>query len=82
MVYIASQERGASLDQVHLLGGIAGWPGAPRLLERLLARPVSIPDPLAVFPGRSRPDALEAPGSGVALALAAGFALRGAADDG
>ena len=75
LVYATSESRGADETKVFLIGSLARWNGAEKLLTDLLRYPVqTIPDPLQPFlrlgmdqPGESgRPE----------LAIAAGLALR------
>lgn len=75
LVYAASESRGADDTRVFLIGSLARWPGADRLLSDLAHHPVqTIPDPLQPFirigvdvpPETGRPE----------LAIPAGLALR------
>lgn len=76
LVYTASRMRGGSVDEIQLLGRIAGWPGAEKLLAEWLGLPVRLLDVSRAFPRLG-----ELPPSSE-LALAAGLALRGMVDDG
>ncbi len=82
VVYIASKSRGASPEQVYLLGAMARWPRADALLEALTSIPVRALDARRAFPvgpkAASEAD-LEAAGG---VALAAGLALRDMQVDG
>ena len=70
LVYANSESRGSRRSSVYLLGGIARWRGADRLLQSILGVPVAIvPSPLALF---GQPDAESAP----ELAVATGLALH------
>ena len=77
-LYAAAETRGGAVAKVYLLGGIARWRGADRLLSSLADVDVqTIPDPLALFPaGDSRES-----GAGIdtasEVAVATGLALRG-----
>ena len=77
LIYTASRSRGRSIDQIHLLGSIGGYPGIDRLIQEMLAVPVEVLDPFRAF--GSRPGEAELarlrPIAGVALAC--GLALRG-----
>ena len=75
LVYAASESRGADDAKVFLIGSLARWNGAEKLLTDLVRHPVrTIPDPLQPFlrlgvdtePSGGRPE----------LAIAAGLALR------
>ena len=80
-VYTASGWRGASVDQVYLLGSIARWPGFDGVLQGFLSLPVRILEPLAAF---APVDGAEAAGRDRhrEIAIAAGHALRGVDADG
>ncbi|MDH3439776.1 MAG: pilus assembly protein PilM [Gammaproteobacteria bacterium] len=77
-LYAAAETRGGAVSKVYLLGGIARWRGADRLLSNLADVDVqTIPDPLALFPAENGRDA-EAPRSSASeVAVATGLALRG-----
>ena len=69
LVYADSESRGSRRSSVYLLGGIARWPGAERLLQSILNVPVSLaPSPLALFGEDTSTGATE-------LAVATGLAL-------
>ena len=76
LLYTSSETRGKPVRQIYLLGSIAHWEGADRLLSDLIEVPVTVLDPLAEF---------AAPGASVSsrsevsplMAIATGLALRG-----
>jgi len=74
--FAASEARGETVKSVYLVGGVARWRGAQKLMAGLLDMPVHvIPDPLATF---KRNGSSEEPVVGCAeLAVATGLALRG-----
>jgi type IV pilus assembly protein PilM len=78
-LYAASETRGSRSKRVHLVGSLARWPGADRLLASIARLPVTnIPDPLAVLAPEAR-SAL--PAAAIPeLAVATGLALRGAVE--
>lgn len=82
VIYTAAQLRGAGIDCVYLLGGMARWPGAGPFLAHLLALPVRVLNPfeaLAVDNGGASRD----PSDPVAgYAIATGCALRDDRADG
>lgn len=75
LIYTASETRGASVGQLHLLGSLARWPGMETLLNAMVEIPVAVLDnPLGLFGGADKgPE----PDRGQALAIATGLALRG-----
>ena len=81
LIYTSSLTRGGSVGMVYLFGGVARWPGADQLLGSLLSMPVEIPNPFAAFLARSNAAALPDLNPIAGIALAAGFALRGMAED-
>ena len=72
----------ASIEHVYLLGSIARWPRADRLLQSLLSVPVRNLDLRGVLPmPAATPTTADLdPGSGMAIAI--GLALRDVTDDG
>lgn len=77
-MYAAAETRGGAVSHVYLLGGIARWRGADRLLSTLAGVNVqTIPDPLALFPSPDSGDAVETKTSAPEVAVATGLALRG-----
>lgn len=82
-VYATSESRGGSRQKVFILGSVARWPGADRLLDTIIDAPVTkIPDPCAVFQDAdvTPEEPSDNPATGDAapeLAVAAGLALRG-----
>lgn len=76
VIYTASQMRGASVDHVYLLGSIARWPGADSLLSGLLSLPVTVLNPLDVFPADASTAASADLGPIAGIAVATGCALR------
>ena len=73
LVYTASRMRGESVDGVYLLGRLAHWPGADRVLEGLVSLPVRVLDPLRALGF----DDVRAVPAGSDPCVAAGLALRG-----
>ncbi len=77
LIYAASQTRGESVKRVFLLGSMARWRGADRLLNALVKIPVEVLVPLSAFASQgsndSPPDNTEASET----AVATGLALRG-----
>ena len=79
IIYTASKLRGAAVDRVYLLGGIARWPGAAGTLNRMMSLPVDVLDPLEAFSrGHTGGDGEQAGNAGVTIAT--GCALRGIVD--
>jgi len=76
LLYTSSETRGKPVEQIYLLGSIAHWPGADRLLNSLIEVPVTVLDPLAAFAGPNAPPREDAEVSPV-VAVATGLALRG-----
>ncbi len=70
LIYTASETRGKSIGKIYLVGGIAEWAGADRLLAGLLNMPVQVLNPLQGTSGHDGDRS--APG----VAVAAGLALR------
>lgn len=76
LIYTASETRGASVGQLHLMGSLARWPGMGALLNAMVEIPVAVLDnPLGLFGGDAA-----APDIGQSLAIATGLALRGQLD--
>lgn len=74
-LYAAAETRGGAVTKVYLLGGIARWRGADRLLSSLADVDVqTIPDPLALFPAGDKPVGEDFASE---VAVATGLALRG-----
>jgi len=70
LVYANSESRGSRRSSVYLLGSIARWNGAGRLLQSIIGVPVSLaPSPLSLFGQESKDNAPE-------LAVATGLALH------
>ncbi len=76
VIYTASQTRGASIDRVYLLGSVARWPGAERLLNGLFSLPVLVLDPFAAFLTRSDAAVVQDLDPIAGIAIATGCALR------
>lgn len=73
LIYTASETRGASVGQLHLMGSLARWPGLEAMLNAMVEIPVAVLDnPLGLFGGNA-----DSPDRGQALAIATGLALRG-----
>ena len=49
LIYAASETRGEPVKHVYLLGSIARWKGADKMLNLLVNIPVSIPNPIMMF---------------------------------
>lgn len=49
LIYAASETRGEPVKHVYLLGSIARWKGADKMLNLLVNIPVSIPNPVMMF---------------------------------
>jgi len=79
VIYTASKLRGAAVDRVYLLGGIARWPGAAATLNRMLSLPVDVLDPLEAFASANAGGGGEQAGN-AGVTLATGCALRGIVD--
>jgi type IV pilus assembly protein PilM len=77
VIYTASKLRGAAVDRIFLLGSLARWPGAADMLNRLVALPVEVMNPVATFMPRGDAPVDPASTTGIFAALAAGSALRG-----
>jgi len=79
LLYTSSETHGKPVEQIYLLGSVAHWAGADRLLNSLIEVPVNVLDPLAAF---ASPDAPPRPDAAVSplVAVATGLALRGMAD--
>lgn len=76
LVYASSESRGSRRSCVYLLGSIARWPGADKLLESMLKIPVSVvPSPVSAFGDDQRV-------IGPELAVATGLALHSFANAG
>ncbi|MEA3244473.1 MAG: pilus assembly protein PilM [Pseudomonadota bacterium] len=84
LIYMASQTHGESVDRIYLLGSVARWQGADKLLNELLVLPVeTIPNPLKTFRRSGVPEAVNEIDAAPEIAVATGLALRGlrASDD-
>jgi type IV pilus assembly protein PilM len=78
-LYVASETRGANVARVYLLGALARWPGADRLLGELARVQIAtMPNPLTLLGGEAR--AVQADSLAPELAVATGLALRGLTD--
>jgi len=76
LLYASSETRGKPVQQIYLLGSIAHWAGADRLLDGLIEVPVTVLDPLAAFAVPGSPASGNADVSPL-MAVATGLALRG-----
>lgn len=77
LIYAASETRGESVKHVYLLGSIARWKGADKMLNLLVNLPVSIPNPLMMF-GNDKKFGNDPSTDKVSeIAVATGLALRG-----
>ena len=76
LVYATNENRGEDDTTIYLIGSIARWSGADRLISNILNHPVkTIPNPLQPFmSGREPADELHS--GRPELAVAAGLALR------
>jgi len=76
LLYTSSETRGKAVQQIYLLGSIAHWAGADRMLNALIEVPVAVLDPLAAFasPATAVTEDVEV---GPMMAVATGLALRG-----
>jgi len=78
LIYMASQTHGESVDRIYLLGSVARWRGADKLLNKLLVLPVeTIPNPLKTFLRPGVPEACNEFDAAPEIAVATGLALRG-----
>ncbi|MGD2062844.1 MAG: pilus assembly protein PilM [Nitrospirota bacterium] len=78
LLYTSSETHGQPVEQIYLLGSIAHWAGADRLLNSLIEVPVTVLDPLAAFAAPDAPVIGDGEVSPL-LAVATGLALRGMA---
>jgi Tfp pilus assembly PilM family ATPase len=76
-VYVASRTRGSAISRVYLNGSLARYPDIQSRMGELIDVPVHLLDPFAAFDGTAPGDE---DGMGRSIALAAGLALRGAAN--
>ncbi len=80
-LYAAAETRGGAVGQVYLLGSIARWPGAARMLASMADVSVAnVPDPLAGISGRE--DNVTKVAQSPEIAVATGLALRGLESNG
>lgn len=78
LIYIASQTRGEPVRRIYLLGSLARWSGADRLLNSLIKLDVeTIPNPLYYYAQDVHPIAEPRP----EIAVATGLALSGIVDN-
>jgi type IV pilus assembly protein PilM len=78
-LFVASETRGANVARVYLLGSLARWPGADRMLAELARVPIAtMPNPLTLLGGEGRQ--VNADTMAPELAVATGLALRGLTD--
>lgn len=76
LIYMASQTHGESVDRIYLLGSVARWQGADKLLNKLLVLPVeTIPNPLKAFLRPGVPEAVSETDAAPEFAVATGLAL-------
>jgi Tfp pilus assembly PilM family ATPase len=76
LAYTASQMRGASIDQIYLLGAIGRWPGADALLGTILSLDVHVLNPFGAFVTRTDAAVLEELEPVAGMVIATGCALR------
>ncbi|MDJ0911352.1 MAG: pilus assembly protein PilM [Woeseiaceae bacterium] len=75
-MYAAAETRGGAVGQVYLLGSIARWPGAARMLASMADVSVAnVPDPLHGISGRD--EKVTKVAQSPEIAVATGLALRG-----
>ena len=75
-MYAAAETRGGAVGQVYLLGSIARWPGAARMLASMADVSVAnVPDPLHGITGRD--EKVTKVAQSPEIAVATGLALRG-----
>lgn len=77
LIYAASETRGEPVKQVYLLGSIARWQGADRMLNLLVNIPVSIPNPIMMFGEDAEIENEQYSNTVSEIAVASGLALRG-----
>ncbi len=76
MIYAINESGGQGDISVFLIGSVARWQGAGKLLERIVNHPVQIvPNPLAPYLG-AETEELDSPPAHPELAVATGLALR------
>ena len=75
-MYAAAETRGGAVGQVYLLGSIARWPGAAKMLASMADVSVAnVPDPLHGIAGRD--ENVTKVAQSPEIAVATGLALRG-----
>lgn len=77
LIYAASETRGEPVKHVYLLGSVARWQGADKMLNLLVNIPVSIPNPLLMFGNTEEKDNIQKSEGASEIAVATGLALRG-----
>jgi len=78
LIYIASETRGGSANEIYMLGSIARWQGADQILRSLLhVEVITIPDILTRFPRQTSHNNREESSCSAEIAVATGLALRG-----
>lgn len=80
LIYTASETRGGAVSYIYLLGCMADWPGAGRLLGSLLSIPVAKLDPFSGFAGQGQTFGTNPRDHFSGIVMAAGHALRGVAN--
>lgn len=74
-MYAAAETRGGTVGQAYLLGSIARWPGAAKMLGAMTEVPVAnVPDPLCRM---AEGEDVDAVARSPEIAVATGLALRG-----
>lgn len=76
LVYVASQNRGASVERILLVGGMARYRQVVRWLNRIVRVPVDVLEPYAALGTEPPPAASSLHDAPVGIAVAAGLALR------
>jgi Tfp pilus assembly PilM family ATPase len=76
LVYTASQMRGASVDYIYLLGSVARWPGADRLVSGILSLPAGVLNSQTAFTNSLDTSTQQAQLPVAGVAIASGCALR------
>ena len=76
LVYIASETRGGSVEQIYLLGSLARLSGIDQVLDNLISIPVKTINPFIYFSREHETNKFDDLGPVSGIAVAAGLALR------
>ena len=76
LVYIASETRGGSVEQIYLLGSLARLSGIDQVLDNLISIPVKTINPFIYFSREHETNKFDDLGPVSGVAVAAGLALR------